>query len=200
MSETKPAGTVRQRLLRAADELFYREGVHTVGIDRVLEHAGVAKASLYSTFGSKEELVRAYLEERVRELKERTERRISGIDDPRERILAVFDGLADRVAQGAYYGCPFMRACAEGPPGPSAARDVASAYRTWRHELFAHLAKEAGSRNPDTVARQLSMIYDGAAVGVAMDDDPDAAVAARSAAERLLGEHVKSAPKKSRRA
>ena len=54
----------RERLLEAAGELFYAEGVQSVGIDRVIERAGVAKASLYSTFGSKEELVRAYLDER----------------------------------------------------------------------------------------------------------------------------------------
>ena len=54
----------RERLLAAANELFYNEGVHTVGIDRVIEQAGVAKASLYNTFGSKDELVRAYLESR----------------------------------------------------------------------------------------------------------------------------------------
>lgn len=200
MSEGKPAGTVRQRLLRAADELFYREGVHSVGIDRILEHAGVARASLYSTFGSKEELVRAYLEERARQVKERTERCISGVDDPHERILAVFDGLADRVAEGGYYGCPFMRAYAEGPPGPSAAREVASAYRTWRHELFARLAREGGSRDADAAARELSILYDGAAVAAAMDADPGAAIAARSAVERLLGEPVGSSTKNRPRA
>jgi AcrR family transcriptional regulator len=56
--------SARERLLAAANELFYNEGVHTVGIDRIIEHAGVAKASLYNTFGSKDELVRAYLETR----------------------------------------------------------------------------------------------------------------------------------------
>ena len=56
--------TARERLLAAASELFYDEGVHTVGIDRVIERAGVAKASLYNTFGSKDELVRAYLEQK----------------------------------------------------------------------------------------------------------------------------------------
>ena len=56
--------SARERLLAAADELFYEEGVHTVGIDRVIERAGVAKASLYNTFGSKDELVRAYLTSR----------------------------------------------------------------------------------------------------------------------------------------
>ncbi len=59
-----PRRSARQRLLDAADELFYEEGVQTVGIDRLIEHAGVAKASLYNTFRSKEELIRAYLESR----------------------------------------------------------------------------------------------------------------------------------------
>ena len=61
VTDNRPA---RERLLAAADELFYEQGIHTVGIDRIIERAGVAKASLYSTFGSKDELVRAYLESR----------------------------------------------------------------------------------------------------------------------------------------
>ena len=59
-----PRPSARERLLAAANELFYDEGVHTVGIDRIIEQAGVAKASLYNTFGSKDELVRAYLQAR----------------------------------------------------------------------------------------------------------------------------------------
>lgn len=196
MGETKPAGSARQRLLQAADVLFYREGVHTVGIERILEQAGAAKASLYSTFGSKEELVRAYLEQRATEVKERAEKRMAGVEDPRARILAVFDGLKDRVAEGDYYGCPFIRACTEGPPGPSAARDVASAFRAWRQELFATLTREAGVPDADGTARQLSILYDGAAVGVAMDGDPGAAVAARGAAESLLGSPARPSTRK----
>ena len=57
--------SARDRLLAAADELFYEEGIHTVGIDRIIEKAGVAKATLYSVFGSKEELIRAYLAARL---------------------------------------------------------------------------------------------------------------------------------------
>src|ERR1700753_664560 len=86
----------RERLLDAASELFYAEGVQSVGIDRVIERAGVAKASLYSTFGSKEELVRAYLEGRREFTFERLLAAIAAAgDDPVQRILAVFDSQAD---------------------------------------------------------------------------------------------------------
>lgn len=190
MSETRPAGSVRERLLQAADELFYREGVHTVGIDRILEHAGVAKASLYSTFGSKEELLRAYLEGRAERLQERIDGYAARAEDPRGKILAIFDGLVERAKEPDYRGCAFIRACAEAPPAPNAARDVTAVYRAWRHGLFARLAKEAGSRDADATATQLAIIYDGTACSVSMDSDPRAALLARKTVEHLLDEHV----------
>jgi len=74
---TGPRLSARERLLAAAGELFYENGINTVGIDRVIEHAGVAKASLYDCFGSKEELIRSYLEERSRVRQARIEERLS---------------------------------------------------------------------------------------------------------------------------
>jgi len=88
MATPKLEGSARERLLAAANELFYEEGVHTVGIDRVIERAGVAKASLYSTFGSKEELVRAYLQARAEERQRRISAVIAKHDDARARIAA----------------------------------------------------------------------------------------------------------------
>ena len=88
--------SARERLLAAADELFYEEGVHTVGIDRVIERAGVAKATLYSIFGSKDELIRAYLKAATWPARQRMARRWRAMTPPRERLLAVFDVLARR--------------------------------------------------------------------------------------------------------
>src|SRR3981189_3579247 len=85
--------SARDRLLAAAAELFYAEGVHTVGIDRVIERAGVATATLYSTFGSKEELVRAYLTDRMIARQELFNRHLARYDTPREKLLGVFDSL-----------------------------------------------------------------------------------------------------------
>ena len=98
--------SARERLLAAANELFYEEGVHTVGIDRVIEHAGVAKGSLYNTFGSKDELIHAYLEARHANIAQRITRTVDRYDTPRERLLAVFE------AQGALFrrtGLPWLR-------------------------------------------------------------------------------------------
>src|SRR3954451_14957983 len=88
----------RERLLAAANELFYAEGVHTVGIDRVIEHAGVAKASLYSSFGSKDGLIRAYLEGRHQRRRERLLAGLERYGTPRDRLLGVFDVLSELAA------------------------------------------------------------------------------------------------------
>jgi AcrR family transcriptional regulator len=100
----------RERLLQAASELFYAEGVQSVGIDRVIERAGVAKASLYSTFGSKEQLVCAYLDARHTEVLGRLRAGVDAVEDPVERILAVFDAQAQLFRTPGFHGCAFTAA------------------------------------------------------------------------------------------
>jgi AcrR family transcriptional regulator len=176
----------RERLLDAASELFYAEGVQSVGIDRVIERAGVAKASLYSTFGSKEELVRAYLERRHELILGRLHAAIDAAgDDPVERILAVFDAQAELYRQPTFHGCAFVMAAAEAPPGGGI--DLAAeSYRADIRGVFAELAAQAGARDPQVLASQLQMIYDGASLSVRMDRDPTVAVAQRAAAAALV--------------
>jgi AcrR family transcriptional regulator len=175
----------RERLLASANELFYNEGVHTVGIDRIIEHAGVAKASLYNTFGSKDELVRAYLEDRQTSVSQRITRAVNRYDTPRERLLAVFEGQGELFGQPGYRGCAFARACAESHPG-DLAEQAADGYRTWVRALLTELAGEAGVREPEVLARQLHLLYEGASQSARMDHVPGAATAARAAAAVLL--------------
>ncbi|HSV81971.1 MAG TPA: TetR/AcrR family transcriptional regulator [Ramlibacter sp.] len=176
---------VRERLLAAADELFYREGINKVGIDRVLEHAGVAKASLYSTFGSKEELVCAYLEGRQQARRARIEAAMARHRGPREQMLAVFDAMADVFAQPGFRGCAFLMASAELPAGERT-RPICDEYRSWIRELFQRLAKEAGARQATALAQQLVMLYDGALVAAQMDGNAAAARTARAMATSLI--------------
>src|SRR6201982_1633747 len=102
--------SARERLLAAANELFYNEGVHTVGIDRVIEKAGVAKASLYNTFGSKDELVRAYLESRHARVSARITGYLERYVTPRERLLGVFEAQGELFAEPGFRGCAFASA------------------------------------------------------------------------------------------
>jgi AcrR family transcriptional regulator len=176
--------SARERLLEAANELFYDEGVHTVGIDRVIERAGVAKASLYNTFGSKDELVRAYLEGRHARVAARITRYLERYSDPRDRLLGVFEAQGELFAEPGFRGCAFVSASAESP-GEAVSR-AADDYRGWVRGLLTGLAREAGAAEPEKLGRQLHMIYDGASLSARMDRDPSSAVTARAAAETLL--------------
>jgi AcrR family transcriptional regulator len=180
-----PAISARERLLQAADELFYAEGVHTVGIDRVIAKAGVAKASLYSTFGSKDDLIVAYLNGRAESRQRRAEAAMAKVDTPREKILAIFDALAWWIADSGYRGCPFVRARAESQPGTKVA-DACDGARAWLNELFRDLAGQAGATDPDLLARQLRMLYDGATAMAQMERDTSAAAIARAMAATLI--------------
>ncbi len=178
--------SARARLLDAANELFYAEGVHSVGVDRVIERAGVAKATLYNTFGSKDELVRAYLLGRQEVRRGRIESRIGQFDDPRQKILAVYDLLGEIFAEESYNGCAFLNASAEARPPGSGVGEVCDDARAYVRTLLTRLAGDAGLADPDSLGRQLVVLYDGAVVGAKMDRDPSVAATARAAATALI--------------
>jgi len=190
--------SARDRLLAAADDLFYAEGVHVVGVDRIVERAGVTKASLYSIFGSKDELVRAYLEKHFLNRQNRIARILASHTTPRQRILAVFAEVEDLLVGSAFRGCKFISAAAESRPG-EAGEVVAEKYRAWLWAMFTDLAEAAGARDAKQMGRQLFLLYDGAAVAARMDEDRAAAAkAVRSAIIALLDAAVP--PKRGRRA
>ncbi|HEY7144771.1 MAG TPA: TetR/AcrR family transcriptional regulator [Streptosporangiaceae bacterium] len=177
--------SARERLLTAASELFYEEGVHSVGIDRVIERAGVAKATLYSAFGSKDELIRAYLMRRHLAWREHLARELARYPTPRERLLGVFDVIGETFTVPGYRGCAYVNARAESRPG-SPVEEVSDLARGWLRAQFAELAREAGVAGPGPLAGQLALLYHGAVNVAAMDRDPAAAALARGIAATLL--------------
>lgn len=177
--------SARDKLLDAANELFYAEGVQTVGIDRIIERAGVAKASLYNTFGSKDELVKAYLQSRHAGTTDRLRSAVASRSDPVQRLLAPFDLQAELFRQKDFHGCAFMSAAAEAPRG-GVIEQATDEFRADIRSLFTHLADEAGAPDPAILGSQLQLIYDGAIIAAQMDRDPSAAVRARAAAETLV--------------
>jgi AcrR family transcriptional regulator len=181
----------RERLLEAAGELFYAEGVQSVGIDRVIERAGVAKASLYSTFGSKEELVRAYLDERHARILGRLYDAVDAVDpaDPVARILVVFDAQAELFERPDYHGCAFAAAAAEAPRD-GRINDAARAYRREIRELFTDLAAAAEAPDPPLLGRQLHLLYDGGSAAANLDREPSIAGPVRAAAASLIAASI----------
>jgi AcrR family transcriptional regulator len=181
-----PRPAPRERLLAAADELFYEEGICSVGVDRLLGRADVARASLYSTFGSKDELVRAYLQGRS----DGWQAVVAEVlptrwDHPRDRIVGIFELLTEWFATPGYRGCPFINASAE-EPASTVVEDVRDRHRSWVRALFTGLGREAGARDPEALCAQLVLLYDGAMVGAQLDRTAAPGAAAAAAAVALL--------------
>jgi hypothetical protein len=112
--------------------------------------------------------------------------RIAQYENPRDRILSIFDLLAETAAEANFRGCAFISACAEGPRGPTPSKQVAADQRAWVRSLLTQLARDFGALEPTKVGRQLAVLYDGAIIGARMDSDPGLVRDARAIAECLL--------------
>lgn len=154
-----------ERVLEAASELFYREGIRAVGVDAVAEAAGVTKKTLYEKFGSKDELVVAYL--RARD--ERWRRWLQDFvhargGSPKERLLATFDGLGEWMERENPRGCGFVNAYAELADPAHPAREVVLEQKRWLLGYLTELASEAGAEDARGLAETLLMLHEGATV------------------------------------
>jgi AcrR family transcriptional regulator len=178
--------SARDRLLTAAAEHFYAEGVHTVGVDRIVARAGVAKATLYTLFGSKDGLVQAYLIARHDRTRDLMNRELAArYETPREKLLGVFEVQGLVFAEPGFRGCAFVGANAEAADG-SSVEEVTETYRVWIRSLFRDLAEEAGAADPDTLAGQLVLLYDGAGITAWMDHNPNTAKTSAAVAAMLI--------------
>jgi AcrR family transcriptional regulator len=175
----------RQRLLEAADRLFYSEGVHTVGIDRVIEEAGVAKGSLFYNFSGKDDLIAAYLAGRDQRRRDRIAKFQHGLDNPVDKLLAIFEALGEAVAEPGYKGCPFANANAEARPG-SVESIALRTFRDWLAGAMLSLCEDADYAHPGDVSARLCLLYDGAVASSNLDAQPQAVAIAKEIASLVL--------------
>jgi len=157
------AATAGEKVFAVAADLFYRRGIHAVGVEEIVKTAGVAKISLYRSYASKDDLVVAYL-------RRRGDAFLSGWDeafdrhgdDPRAQLRAIMTYIAERTTQEGYRGCPFINFCAEFPdpshPGRRAAQQVKAALR----DRLLRLTKALGVREPQPLADALLLLVEGA--------------------------------------
>ncbi|MFF3703538.1 MULTISPECIES: TetR/AcrR family transcriptional regulator [Pseudomonas] len=187
--ESTPPTVAAERLLESARRLFCREGIHATGVSRLLSDAKVARRTLYETYGSKENLLRAVFDREAamwfgwfdQALPQRT-------DDPEQRLIFLFDLLEEWFASGRFFGCLFTNAVAEHDKSSSWVRDLAQAHFDRVHDRIEQLAAACGLPEPAWVAQQISLLIDGAIATAMVSRNARSAQVARSILLTLLRE------------
>ncbi|GAA2383163.1 TetR/AcrR family transcriptional regulator [Dactylosporangium salmoneum] len=175
----------RERLLRAAADLFYAEGPAAVGVERLCQTAGVSKRSMYQLFATKDDVIAESLRTHGPAAVASYFPDPAADMPPRERILHVFARLEELAGTPAFHGCPFVNTAIElhDPGHPAAA--VALHFKKLLEAYFQQHATTLGAPDPDFLAAQLTMLFDGSAVRAVMRAEPLHGLAVR-AADALL--------------
>ncbi|EAQ75658.1 MULTISPECIES: TetR/AcrR family transcriptional regulator [unclassified Synechococcus] len=188
-SSTTTSSGKREQLVDAALELFGRDGYRAVGIEAVLQRAGVAKMTLYKHFRSKEDLIAAALNRRAAEISAEISAKVAAASSPTERILALFDWLESWFRSPGFHGCLFLKAASEYPNPGDLPRQAAEAFKSSCRELLLELCSALPGAVPAAttqLAAQLELLIEGATVVAFLQRQPDAATTARRAAALLI--------------
>lgn len=190
-----PALTMREKLIHAGHEIFYREGFLAVGLDRVLNAVGCSKQTFYNHFECKDDLIVAVIEEHHRwwscELRERIQKAAG--PDARGQILAMFDVMQEIMRDPEYHGCMFLNAAVEFPQPHHPAHQSARQAKADSLALLEDLAQRAGAGDPQSLAQEIDMIIEGALITQQVSPDSDVCRVARRAAETLLEKSLPAA-------
>lgn len=181
-----PSNVVRTRILETAANLFYLHGIANVGINEVIEKAGVARMSLYHHYSSKDDLILAVLDHISAQRAETIGNALSGYHTPETRLMAIFLILKETVHEETFRGCAFINAAIERakPEDPIHAR--VAKHKRMIQEIFLKLAKEGGAESPDLLSRQLMILWDGAITQSYIHQDPEIVSFAVDAARKLI--------------
>jgi AcrR family transcriptional regulator len=184
MSDLPSQPRPRKRILEAAGRLFLRNGYRAVGVDTIVAEAGVAKMTLYAHFPSKDDLIVAYLERANEQFWAWLEGAAAGAEDPRAKLVAMFDAVGRLADSPQCLGCTFQGAAGEFPDPEHPGHRVAVAHKQAVLDRLAGLAEAAGLRDPAELAQQLLLLMDGAWVAARIfgPDNPAAQVPAAARA------------------
>jgi AcrR family transcriptional regulator len=176
----------RSRLLGTASRLFYAEGIHAVGVDRIVAEAQVTRATFYRHFPGKEELVVAYLRTQDAGV------RAALGDEPQTPEAAtallrlMVDGMGGEICRAGFRGCPFINAAAEYPDPAHPVHVAVVEHRTWLEGVARQALERSGHPEPASAARTFMMLRDGAMVAGYLDDPRQASDGLRTAVETLV--------------
>ncbi|MGY4921921.1 TetR/AcrR family transcriptional regulator [Streptomyces sp. 900105755] len=166
------AAPPRDHLLGIASDLFYREGINTVGVDRILSEAGVTRSTMYRHFAGKEQLVIAYLQREDALIRAQFDAAAEHAVSPDHLLELAVEGVAEDAARHHTRGCPFINATAEYSDPASPVRGVVAEHRAWFRAAMREFLAAAGRDDPDGRADTFVMLRDAVLVGTYLDD-PD---------------------------
>ena len=190
----KPDPGTRDRILDVATRLFGEHGVHAVGLQQIIDECGCGKNLLYREFGSKNELVVAYLE-RCRQNWDAIVDEAARTDasDPARRLIALVGAVARQAVEDGFRGCPLRNAYAEFPDEAHPAHQVIVAHYTERQDHLRELAERARAHDPDWLADRIALIIDGINANGAVLGGTGALRAAVTFAEDTVRTHTQAA-------
>jgi AcrR family transcriptional regulator len=175
----------RRRILDAAAELFYLEGINATGVERLAAKSSVSKRTLYQHFPSKTAVIEEYLRSIEQNVADSAlSRADAGDQTPRARLLAVFE--APMARGGPLRGCPFHNAAVEAAGGMPGVQEIVRANKRAFIGTLTELAKQAGAADPQLLGNELGVLYEGAAALATSLDDSSPWAPARAAAETLI--------------
>ncbi|MEP2706057.1 MAG: TetR/AcrR family transcriptional regulator [Roseibium sp.] len=181
----------RDELVRRALEIFYRDGFHATGMDSLAAETGISKTTMFKHFRTKDDLILAVLRLRDENFRNWMFRKLEEFDlPPREQLLALFDVLAEWFQEKKFKGCMFIKASAEFQEKTHPAYVQSAEHKRLLHQAFKSIAEKAGARDAGLLARQLLILKEGAIVAAHMSFDPDAAQAAKLAAQVLIDTQI----------
>lgn len=190
----------RDHLVDTALRLFYTQGFHATGIDKILAEAGVAKMTLYKHFQSKDDLILAALERRDALFRDwLTGEMERASDNPRDRLLAMYDALEDwfrgRAFEGlGFSGCAFINASGEFAEPDHPAHRTSAEHKRRIVDYLTGVCAQAGARDPAALAEQLALLKEGAIVTAQVRGLPEAAALAKTMAEALIDRALSDTP------
>jgi AcrR family transcriptional regulator len=182
----------RDRLLETASRLFYAEGIHAVGVDRLVSEASVTRATFYRHFAGKEALVVAYLQGKNALAHALFAEASAKTSDPVLLLHAVVVAITEDVCGEGFRSCPFINAAAEYPDANGAVRQAVRAFREWFHDMLLELLTAAGHPDPAGAARRLVIVRDGTMVGGYLDDHREVLASLGAAVDEVIAESARS--------
>ncbi|MDJ0514052.1 MAG: TetR family transcriptional regulator [Methyloceanibacter sp.] len=176
----------RDELVREALEIFYREGFHATGMDRLAAETGISKTTMFKHFRSKEELILAVLRLRDQNFRNWLFRRMEEAGPPRAQLSAMFDALGEWFAAPGFRSCMFIKAASEYPDPHHPIHTQSAEHKRLLFLQLQKIASDAGAQDPATLARALLLLKEGAIVTAHLGHEADPAGDAKAAAQRMI--------------